>query len=132
MQVAVFDTAFHQTMPPEAYLYAIPKNWYQKYGVRRYGFHGSSYRYILDETSKILHKDSNSLNLIVLHLGNGSSVSAIKSGKSIDTSMGVTPLEGLVMGSRSGSIDPSIVFYIHKESGIDYEQIETILNKKVV
>jgi acetate kinase len=128
--IAVFDTSFHQSMPQEAYRYALPKDWYEKYGVRRYGFHGSSYHYITEEASKLLHKNRSEINLIALHLGNGSSVCAVERGKSVDTSMGLTPLDGLIMGSRSGTIDPSIIFYIQRECGIEYEKIETLLNRE--
>jgi len=129
-QIAVFDTAFHSTMPKEAYLYALPLEMYTKHGIRRYGFHGTSHSFVSKRAAKELGKDINSLNLITLHLGNGASVCAIKNGKSIDTSMGFTPLEGLVMGSRSGDIDPAIVIYMQRELGLSLDEVDTLLNKK--
>jgi len=129
-QVAVFDTAFHSTMTKEAYLYAIPLEMYAKHNIRRYGFHGTSHSFVLKSTAKTLKKEVNTLNLITLHLGNGASVCAIKNGKSIDTSMGFTPLEGLVMGSRSGDIDPAIVLYMQRELGLNVDEVDSILNKK--
>ena len=128
--IGVFDTAFHSSMPKEAYLYALPYEMYEKYGIRRYGFHGTSHSYIMKETAKILKKNVKNINLITLHLGNGASACAIKNGKSIDTSMGFTPLEGLVMGSRSGDIDPSIVLYMQRELHLSVEAIDKMLNKK--
>ena len=116
--VAVFDTAFHQTMPPESYIYAIPYEFYEKFGIRRYGFHGTSHRYVAERASDILNVNLDDLKIITCHLGNGASVSAIKRGICIDTSMGFTPLEGLVMGTRSGDIDPSIVTYIREKMQI--------------
>lgn len=129
IEVAVFDTAFHASMPKVAYLYALPYELYERYKLRRYGFHGSSHSYLLKQTSKILKKDINELNIITLHLGNGASACAIENGKSIDTSMGFTPLEGLVMGSRSGDIDPSIPLYVQRELGLSIEQTDEMLNK---
>ncbi len=128
--VAVFDTAFHQTMKPEAYLYAIPYEFYQDYGIRKYGFHGTSHRYMADEASKMLNVDIDDLKLITCHLGNGASVSAIKHGRSVDTSMGFTPLEGLVMGTRCGDLDPSIVTLLAEKKGISESEVTTILNKE--
>ncbi len=128
--VGVFDTAFHQTMPPESYIYAIPYEYYQKYGIRRYGFHGTSHKYVAERASKILNTDIGDLKLITCHLGNGASVSAIKRGKCIDTSMGFTPLEGLVMGTRSGDIDPAIVTYIREKENLPQGKANEILNKK--
>lgn len=128
VQVAVFDTAFHQSMPDKAYRYALPKQLYEEDRIRRYGFHGSSHAYILKATAKHLKKEVTDLNIISLHLGNGASACAIKNGKSVDTSMGMTPLEGLVMGSRSGDIDPSIIFYLHEHKGYSLEKIDHILN----
>ncbi len=128
--VAVFDTAFHQTMPPESYIYAIPYEYYEKYGIRRYGFHGTSHKYVAERASDILNVSLDDLKLITCHLGNGASVSAIKRGKCIDTSMGFTPLEGLVMGTRSGDIDPAIVTYIRQKENLDYGVTNEILNKK--
>jgi len=129
-QVAVFDTAFHTTMPKEAYLYALPLEMYTKHNIRRYGFHGTSHSFVSKKAALLLNKDINSLNLITLHLGNGASVCAIKNGKSIDTSMGFTPLEGLVMGSRSGDIDPAIVVYMQRELGLTLDEVDSLLNKK--
>jgi len=128
--VAVFDTAFHATMPKEAYVYALPYELYEKEGIRRYGFHGTSHSYLTKEAAKILGKSVEQVNLITLHLGNGASACAIKNGKSIDTSMGFTPLEGLVMGSRSGDIDPAIVTYLQRELSYSYEAVDTMLNKR--
>ena len=116
--VAVFDTAFHQTMPPESYIYAIPYEYYKKYGIRRYGFHGISHKYVAEKASQMLNINLDDLKIITCHLGNGASVSAIKRGKCIDTSMGFTPLEGLVMGTRSGDIDPAIVTYIREQENL--------------
>ena len=110
--VGVFDTAFHQTMPKEAYLYGLPYEYYEKYGVRRYGFHGTSHSFVSKEAAKFLGLDINNSKIIVAHLGNGASISAVKNGKCIDTSMGLTPLAGLVMGTRCGDIDPAIMEYI--------------------
>lgn len=129
-QVAVFDTAFHQTMLPKAYLYALPLNLYKKYGIRRYGFHGTSHHYVALKAAEILKKPFNKLKLITCHLGNGCSITAIKNGKSIDTSMGFTPLEGVVMGTRSGDIDPAIVFYLMEKEGLSYKAVSELLNKK--
>jgi len=129
-QVAVFDTAFHSTMPEEAYLYALPHDMYEKHNIRRYGFHGTSHAFISKKAAKQLNKSLNEVNLITLHLGNGASACAIKNGKSIDTSMGFTPLEGLVMGSRSGDIDPAIVLYMQRELHLSVDEVDTILNKK--
>ncbi|KIE64203.1 acetate kinase [Candidatus Riesia pediculischaeffi] len=129
-QVAVFDTAFHHTIPSESYLYAIPYELYKKYGIRRYGAHGISYQYVSKKFSKIVKKDLKYLNIIVCHLGNGGSIVAIANGKSVDTSMGLTPLEGLMMGTRSGDIDPSIIFYLYENLKMNIGQIREILTKK--
>jgi len=129
-QIAVFDTSFHSTMPIEAYLYALPYEMYEKYKIRRYGFHGTSHSYVLKQAAKELNKNINKLNIITLHLGNGASACAIQKGKSIDTSMGFTPLEGLVMGSRSGDIDPAIVLYMQRELGLSVDEVDSLLNKK--
>ena len=129
-QIAVFDTAFHSTMPKEAYLYALPHEMYEKHHIRRYGFHGTSHSCISKKAACELNIDINEINLITLHLGNGASICAIKNGKSIDTSMGFTPLEGLVMGSRSGDIDPAIVLYMQRELGFSIDEVDNILNKK--
>ncbi|ATZ16732.1 acetate kinase [Williamsoniiplasma luminosum] len=128
--VAVFDTSFHQTLAPLNYLYPVPYNWYTDHKVRKYGFHGISYEYITTHMSQVLKIDQNKLNLIICHLGNGASMAAIKNGKSLDTSMGFTPLAGLMMGTRSGDIDPSIVQYMVKETGMDVFQITDALNKQ--
>lgn len=128
--VGVFDTAFHQTMPPESYVYAIPYEYYQKYGIRRYGFHGTSHKYVAERAADILGVNLMDLKLITCHLGNGASVSAIKRGKCIDTSMGFTPLEGLVMGTRSGDIDPAIVSFIKEKENLPDGEVNNILNKK--
>ena len=128
--VAVFDTAFHQTMPPESYIYALPYEYYEKYKVRRYGFHGTSHKYVAQRAAEMLGRGLNDLKLITCHLGNGASVTAIKNGKVVDTSMGFTPLEGLVMGTRSGDIDPAIVSFIKEKEGLDDAGINNVLNKK--
>ncbi len=129
-QYAVFDTAFHTTMPKEAYMYALPYEMYEKYGIRRYGFHGTSHFYIAKECAKKLNKPLSELNIISMHLGNGESICAIENGKSIDTSMGFTPLEGLIMGSRCGDIDPAIVLYLQRTLGYGVDEMDNILNKK--
>ncbi len=129
-QVAVFDTAFHQSMPQYAYMYALPYEMYEKYGVRRYGFHGTSHYFVAKEAAKYLGKSLEELNLITLHLGNGASLCAIENGQSVDTSMGMTPLEGLIMGTRSGDLDPEIIFYLVKATGKSFEQLDKILNKE--
>ena len=126
--VAVFDTAFHQTMPKENYLYPVPYEWYKKYSVRKYGFHGTSHKYITEYMKKKLNKDN--VNLIICHIGSGASIACIKDGKCCDTTMGITPLDGLMMGTRSGSIDPSIIEYVCKESGMTVEEVTSALNKK--
>ncbi len=128
--VAVFDTAFHQTMPKEAYLYGIPYEYYEKYKVRRYGFHGTSHSYVSKRAAEVLGKDYNSLKTIVCHLGNGASISAVKNGKCVDTSMGLTPLEGLIMGTRSGDIDPAIIEFLAHKEGLTVDEVLNILNKK--
>ena len=129
-QVAVFDTAFHQSIPAHAYHYAIPKKLYEAHQIRRYGFHGTSHRYVAKKTAEFLKKPLDSLNLISLHLGNGASAAAIQQGRCIDTSMGLTPLEGLIMGTRCGDLDPAIIFYLARETGITSGEIESILNKE--
>ncbi|KLO23043.1 acetate kinase [Marinitoga sp. 1197] len=129
-QVGVFDTAFHQKMPSKAYLYAIPYEYYEKYKIRRYGFHGTSHRYVAKRASDILGKPYDELKIITVHVGNGASVAAVKNGVSVDTSMGFTPLEGLVMGTRSGDIDPAIVEFLEKEEGLSAKEVVNILNKK--
>lgn len=128
--VGVFDTAFHQTMPRKAYLYGLPYEYYEKYKVRRYGFHGTSHSFVSKHTAEFLGMDLNHSKIIVAHLGNGASISAVQDGKCIDTSMGLTPLEGLVMGTRSGDIDPAIMEYIAKKENLDIEGVLNVLNKK--
>ncbi len=128
--VAVFDTAFHQTMPEEAYIYPLPYEYYEKYGLRRYGFHGTSHRYVTMRAAQMMGKPIEELSLISCHLGNGASIAAVKGGKSISTSMGFTPLEGLAMGTRSGDIDPAIVTYLMDKEGLDMDGINNVLNKK--
>lgn len=128
--VGVFDTAFHQTMPEYAYIYGVPYELYKKYGVRRYGFHGTSHRFVSAEAAKMLNKPIEELKLVTLHLGNGSSISAVKNGKSIDNSMGFTPLEGILMGTRCGNIDPAIVPFIMEKEGLSLDEISNYLNKK--
>ena len=128
--VGVFDTAFHQTMPNKAYMYGLPYEYYEKYKVRRYGFHGTSHDFVSKRAAEVLGKDRKDLKIIVCHLGNGSSVSAVKYGESVDTSMGLTPLEGLIMGTRSGDIDPAIVTFIAEKEGVTAEEVLNICNKK--
>ncbi len=129
-QVAVFDTAFHQSIPPHAFHYALPKEAYTEYRVRRYGFHGTSHHYVAKKAAEHLDRPLESLNMITLHLGNGASATAIRNGESVDTSMGMTPLEGLVMGTRCGDIDPAIHFYLGKSMGRTNEELEEMLNKE--
>ena len=129
-QVAVFDTAFHQTMPPKAYLYGLPIRYYKDYKVRRYGFHGTSHSYVSKRAVEFLGLDPENSKVIVCHLGNGSSISAVVNGKCIDTTMGLTPLEGVVMGTRSGSIDPAIMEYVAKKENLDLAGVMNVLNKK--
>ncbi|HIF9190546.1 TPA: acetate kinase [Photobacterium damselae] len=128
--VAVFDTAFHQSMPEEAFLYAIPYNLYKEHGIRRYGAHGTSHRFIARETAERLGKQQEELNIINCHLGNGASVCAIKNGQCVDTSMGLTPLEGLVMGTRCGDLDPAVMFHLHDKLGMSVDQINTMFTKE--
>ena len=128
--VVVFDTAFHQTMPQKAYLYGLPYEYYEKYKVRRYGFHGTSHSFVSKRLAEFLNLDYNNSRLIVAHLGNGASISAVLDGKCVDTSMGLTPLEGLVMGTRSGDIDPAIMEFIAKKENLDIDGIMDVLNKK--
>ncbi len=128
--VAVFDTAFHQTMPEKAYLYGIPYEYYKKYKVRRYGFHGTSHEYVANRTAQFLGKDIKDMKIIVCHLGNGASISAVDGGKCVDTSMGLTPLEGLIMGTRSGDLDPAIIEFICDKENISVKEMLTVLNKK--
>lgn len=128
--VAVFDTAFHQTMPESSYIYAIPYEYYEKYRIRRYGFHGTSHLFVSERAAQIMGKNKEDLNIITCHLGNGASVSAIKGGKCIDTSMGLTPLEGLIMGTRSGDMDPAIVTFLMEKEGLSAKEVDNMLNKK--
>ena len=128
--VAVFDTAFHQTMPDVAYTYGIPYEYYEKYKVRRYGFHGTSHSYVSKRTAEIVGKPYDQMKIIVCHLGNGASISAVNCGKSVDTSMGLTPLEGLVMGTRSGDLDPAIIDFVGKKEGLSLDEMNEVLNKK--
>ncbi|MGQ9603836.1 MAG: acetate/propionate family kinase [bacterium] len=128
-QVAVFDTAFHHTIPPHAYIYAIPYVLYRRYGIRRYGFHGTSHRYVAKRVCELMKADMDSLKIITCHLGNGCSIAAIKNGKSVDTSMGFTPLEGLVMGTRCGDIDPALILYVMGKENLTVAEISAMLNK---
>ena len=127
---AIMDTAWHQTMPEETFMYAIPREWYEKYGARRYGFHGTSFLYTAKRASVLLGKDPKDTNVIICHIGNGASMCAVKNGKCYDTSMGITPLEGLVMGTRSGDLDPALPFYIMRKTGMSADEMDTALNKK--
>lgn len=129
-QVGVFDTSFHQTIPDYAYLYAIPSKYFERYGIRRYGFHGTSHRYVLQRAAEFLNFDPKEKNVISCHIGNGASVAAIKHGKCVDTSMGLTPLEGLVMGTRSGDIDPSVILYIMDKEHLSIKEASDLLNKE--
>ncbi len=129
-QVAVFDTGFHQTMPDYAYMYALPYEYYEKYKIRRYGFHGTSHRYVSMRAAAFLGKDPKDLKIITCHLGNGSSIAAVQNGKCLDTTMGVTPLEGIMMGTRCGSIDPAIIPLLMEKENLTPKEIDTILNKK--
>ena len=129
-QVAVFDTAFHQTMPPKAYMYPIPQRYYDEYAIRRYGAHGTSHRYAAQQAANLLQRPLRDLGLITCHLGSGGSITAVNHGESIDTTMGFTPLDGLMMSTRSGSIDPAIVTYIMRKDGISYDEMESILNRQ--
>ena len=129
-QIGVFDTAFHQTLPPHAYLYPLPYSLYKEHGVRRYGFHGTSHRFVTMQTAKLLGQPENTLNIVTAHLGNGCSAAAMHNGKSVDTSMGLTPLEGLVMGTRSGTIDPGIPQFLHEVLGYDFDRVNKLLNKE--
>ena len=129
-EVVVFDTAFHSTMPPKAFIYPVPYEYYEKYAVRRYGFHGTSHRYVSGRCAELMGKELKEIKLITCHLGNGSSITAIKDGKVIDTSMGLTPLDGIMMGTRTGSLDPSVVTYIAEKEHISPSDMDTLLNKK--
>ena len=129
-QVGVFDTAFHQTMPSYAYMYGLPYEYYEKYGIRRYGFHGTSHKYVSAKGAKFAGLDINNSKIITCHLGNGSSIAAVMNGKSIDTTMGFTPLEGLIMGTRCGNIDPEVVIYLQEKEGLSPSEMSKVLNKK--
>ena len=129
-QVAVFDTAFHQTMPRKAYMYALPYQYYQNYGIRRYGFHGTSHKYVAQRAAVMLGRPIDELKIITCHLGNGASIAAVKNGQSIDTSMGLTPLEGLVMGTRCGDIDPAIIPFLMDKEELTIQEIDNIINKQ--
>jgi acetate kinase len=128
--IAVFDTAFHRTLPPAAYTYAVPREWRDRYSVRRYGFHGTSHQYVARQAARLLGKAPQETNLIVLHLGNGASVCAVEGGRSVETSMGLTPLEGLVMGTRSGDLDPAVPAYLERVAGFDAKRIDDALNQE--
>lgn len=128
--VAVFDTAFHQSMPAESYLYSLPYEYYEKYGIRKYGFHGTSHKYVSERAAEMLGEPLERLRLITCHIGNGASVAAVENGKSIDTSMGFTPLEGVTMGTRSGSLDPALIPYIMDKTGKDVNEVLQVLNKE--
>lgn len=129
-QVAIFDTAFHQTLPPRAFHYALPRALYDQHAVRRYGFHGTSHLYVTKRAARLMNRPRESVNLISLHLGNGASATAVQNGSSVDTSMGLTPLEGLVMGTRCGDLDPAIIFYLVRETGRSLESMDALLNKE--
>ena len=129
-KVAVFDTSFHQTMPAEAYLYGLPYELYEKYKIRRYGFHGTSHKFVAEKAAKMIGKDWHDLKIITCHLGSGASIAAIKNGQSVDTTMGFTPLEGLVMGTRCGDLDPGVLLYIAEKENMTTDQLNTMLNKK--
>ncbi len=129
-QIAVFDTSFHQSMPPHAYMYAIPREYYEKYGVRKYGFHGTSHKYVFKRTSEILNKDTRDMKVVSCHLGNGASVSAIEHGRSLDTSMGFTPVDGLIMGTRTGDIDPGVLLFLADKEHLSLKGISNMINKR--
>ena len=128
--VAVFDTAFHQTMPKHSYICPLPYDLYKKYGIRKYGFHGTSHKYVSNKVAEAMGKDMKDLKIVTCHLGNGCSLAAVKNGKSVDTSMGFTPLAGVMMGTRSGSIDPSVISFLIEQHGYTIEEIDELLNKK--
>lgn len=130
LHIGVFDTAFHQTMPEEAYLYAVPYDWYERFQVRKYGFHGTSHQYVSERAASLMGKKPEAVNVIVCHIGNGASICAVKQGKSVDTTMGFTPLEGIPMGTRSGNIDPAIIEYMMEKKGKSVREITNILNKQ--
>ncbi|MGE4503870.1 MAG: acetate kinase [Desulfovibrionaceae bacterium] len=128
--VTVFDTAFHQTMPPEAYLYALPYDLYEELGIRRYGFHGTSHKYVSGECARLMAREPEALNCITVHLGNGCSMAAVKGGKCVDTSMGITPLAGLIMGTRCGDVDPAVFSFLRREKGLSVQDIDKLMNKQ--
>ena len=128
--IFVFDTAFHQTMPPESYLYPVPYEWYEDLKVRKYGAHGTSHQFVMNRLGELMHKDPKDMNIITCHLGNGASITAIKNGKCYNTSMGLSPLGGIMMGTRSGDIDPTVVYYVEQKLGLSAKDMETELNKK--
>ena len=128
--VAIFDTAFHQTMPESSFLYPLPYEYYEKYGIRKYGFHGTSHKYVTERAAEILNRPLETTRLISCHLGNGASIAAVQGGKSIDTSMGFTPLAGVTMGTRSGNIDPALIPYIMEQTGKSVEEVLDVLNKQ--
>ncbi len=129
-QVAVFDTSFHQTMPPHAYMYAIPREYYEKYGIRKYGYHGTSHKYVFKRASEMLNRDTRDLKVISCHLGNGASVTAIERGRSVDTSMGFTPVDGLIMGTRTGDIDPGVLLFLADKEHLSLKGISNMINKR--
>jgi acetate kinase len=129
-QIAVFDTSFHQSMPPHAYMYAIPREYYEKYGVRKYGYHGTSHKYVYRRTSKIINRDTRDLKVISCHLGNGASVTAIEHGRSLDTSMGFTPVDGLIMGTRTGDIDPGVLLFLADKEHLSLKGISNMINQR--
>lgn len=129
-QIAVFDTSFHQSMPPHAYMYAIPREYYEKYGVRKYGFHGTSHKYVFKKASEIMGRDTRDMKVVSCHLGNGASVSAIENGRSMDTSMGFTPVDGLIMGTRTGDIDPGVLLYLADKEHLSLKGISNMINKR--
>lgn len=129
-QVAVFDTSFHQSMPPHAYMYAIPREYYEKYGIRKYGYHGTSHKFVHNRASEILNRDTRDMKVVSCHLGNGASVTAIENGKSIDTSMGFTPVDGLIMGTRTGDIDPGVLLFLADKEHLSLKGVSSMINKK--
>ena len=129
-QIAVFDTAFHQTMPPKAFMYALPYEYYENDGIRKYGFHGTSHKYVSQKAAEFLGKPASELKIVTCHLGNGSSISAVDGGKCVDTSMGFTPLDGVPMGTRTGSMDPAVVTYLINQKGMDAKSVDTLMNKQ--
>ena len=129
-QIAVFDTSFHQSMPPHAYMYAIPREYYEKYGIRKYGYHGTSHKYVFKRTSEIVHRDTREMKVVSCHLGNGASVTAIEHGRSLDTSMGFTPVDGLIMGTRTGDIDPGVLLFLADKEHLSLKGISNMINKR--